>query len=323
MRPLDCVRRRILRLFFIALACAALIPASGASGAERLVRIDIPPSVQVDGTAFALGDIAWISGPDGVRDVLSPLILSVEEGDVVTREQVIRAVEASGLEGVRLEVRMPDRVRVEASGSDGTPGREGGGRFASDESLVSVIKSLAAWDGDVEVSHAGPVPEGRLVSPGSLVPGTAAATLRFRDGAGRERSLAVRMVWTRDVLVMARSVPRGQPLTAEDFVTRPMRIAKPGVYAVQLSQAVGRTSRRPLPQGKPVPLEFLSEPPAAEKGRTVLIVVRRGGLVATAKGVLLDDGIAGAVVRVRRADDKKVVLRARVLDSETVEVDVP
>ena len=37
----------------------------------------------------------------------------------------------------------------------------------------------------------------------------------------------------------------------------------------------------------------------------------------------IDDGIAGAVVRVRRADDKKVVLRARVLDSETVEVDVP
>ena len=199
----------------------------------------------------------------------------------------------------------------------------GGGRFSPDESLKSVIKSLAAWDGDVEVSHAGPVPEGRLVSPASLVPGAAAATLRFRDGAGRERSLAVRLVWTRDVLVMVRSVPRGQPLVAEDFVTRPMRIAKPGVYAAQLSQAVGRTSRKPLPQGKPVPLEFLSELPTAEKGKTVRIVVRRGGLVATAKGVLLDDGAVGAVVRVRRADDKKVVIRARVLDSETVEVDVP
>ena len=316
------VRRRTLRPFFIALACSALIPASGASGAERLVRIDIPPSVQVDGTAFALGDIARISGPDRVRDALSPLILLVEEGGVVTREQVIRAVEASGLEGVRLEVRMPDRVRVEAAGTDGTPGG-GGGRFSPAESLKSVIKSLAAWDGDVEVSHAGPVPEGRLVSPASLVPGAAAATLRFRDGAGRERSLAVRLVWTRDVLVMARSVPRGQPLVAEDFVTRPMRIAKPGVYAVQLSQAVGRTSRRPLLQGKPVPLEFLSEPPAVERGKTVRIVVRRGGLVATVKGVLLDDGAAGAVVRVRRVDDKKVVLRARVLDNETVEVDVP
>lgn len=122
---------------------------------------------------------------------------------------------------------------------------------------------------------------------------------------------------------MARSVPRGQPLAAEDFVTRPMRIANPGVYAVQLSQAVGRTSRRPLPQGKPVPLEFLSMPPVAKKGRTVLIVVRQGGLMAAVKGILLEDGAAGDIVRVRRADDKKVVLRARVLDSKTVEVDVP
>lgn len=307
----------------MALACAALLSTSVALSAERPVRIDIPPSVQADGSAFTLGDIAWLSGPDRVRDVLSTLILSVEEGGVVTREQVIRAVEASGLEGVRLEVRMPDRVRVEAAGSDGAPGAENGGRFSPDESLASVIKSLAAWDGDVEVSHAGPVPEGRLVSPASLVPGSAAATLRFRDGAGRERSLAVRLAWTQNVLVMARSVPRGQPLVAEDFVMRPMRIAKPGVYAVQLSQAVGRTSRRPLLQGKPVPLEFLSEPPAVERGKTVRIVVRRGGLVATVKGVLLDDGAAGAVVRVRRVDDKKVVLRARVLDSETVEVDVP
>ena len=306
----------------MALACAALLQASGASGAERPLRIDIPPFVQADGTAFTLGDIARISGPDRVRDALSPLILSVEEGGVVTREQVIRAVESSGLEGVRLEVRMPDRVRVEAAGTDGTPGGAGG-RFSPDESLTSVIKSLAAWDGDVEVSHTGPVPEGRLVSPASLVPGCAAATLRFRDGAGRERSLAVRLTWTRNVLVMARSVPRGQPLVSEDFVTRPMRIAKPGVYAAQLSQAVGRTSRRPLPQGKPVPLEFLSMPPVAEKGKIVLIIVRQGGLMAAVKGVLLDDGAAGGVVRVRRADDKKVVLRARVLDSETVEVDVP
>lgn len=307
----------------MALACAALLSTSVALSAERPVRIDIPPSVQADGSAFTLGDIARLSGPDRVRDVLSTLILSVEEGGVVTREQVIRAVEASGLEGVRLEVRMPDRVRVEAAGSDGAPGAENGGRFSPDESLASVIKSLAAWDGDVEVSHAGPVPEGRLVSPASLVPGSAAATLRFRDGAGRERSLAVRLAWTQNVLVMARSVPRGQPLVAEDFVMRPMRITKPGVYAVQLSQAVGRTSRRPLLQGKPVPLEFLSEPPAVERGKTVRIVVRRGGLVATVKGVLLDDGAAGAVVRVRRVDDKKVVLRARVLDNETVEVDVP
>lgn len=323
MIALNFMRRRPLRPFFIAFACAvSLLLPSGASGAERLVRVEIPASVQVDGSAFTLGDIARISGPEQVREVLASLILSAGEG-LVGREEVVRALEVSELEGIRIEVRMPDRVRVEVTGSGGVSDTGEGGRFAPDESLASVIKSLAAWDGDVEVSHAGEVPEGRLVSPAALVPGTPAATLRFRDGSGQERSLAVRLIWTQNVLVMARSVPRGQPLSAEDFMTRPMRIAKPGVYAAQLSEVLGRTSRKPLPQGKPVLLELLSVPAAVEKGKAVLIVVRQGGLVATAKGILLDDGIVGAVVRVRRADNKKVVLRARVLDSDTVEVDVP
>ena len=315
------MRRRALRPFFVAFACAAFLLPLGASGAERLVRIEIPASVRVEGSAFTLGDIAWISGPD--RGALASLILSAEGGGVVTREQVIRAVEASGLEAVRLEIRMPERVRLEVPGADGAPEEGEWGGSSPDESLSSVIKSLAAWDGEVEVSHAGEVPAGRLVSPASLVPGSPAATLRFRDEAGRERSLAVRLIWTRNVLVMARSVPKGRPLSAADFMTRPMRIAKPGVYATQLSEAVGRVSRKALPQGKPVPLELLSAPAAVGKGKAVRIVVRQGGLTATVRGVLLDDGVVGAVVRVRRADNAKVVLRARVLDGDTVEVDVP
>lgn len=322
------IRRRALRLFFIVLCAAPLCPRA-ASGADPLVRIEIPAVVQADDSAFALGDIAWITGPDAVREALRSLILSVEEEGVVTREQVIRAVESSGLEGIRLEIRMSDKVRVETAGGASPKkqeekekkGKEG--QFSPDASLASVIKSLAAWDGGVEVSHSGEIPKGRLVSPASMVPGTLAATLRFRDESGRERSLPVRMVWTQNVLIMARSVPKGRPLSAEDFVTRSLRVTKPGLYAAQLSEVVGRVSRKPLMQGKPVPLELLSAHAAAEKGRTVVILVRYKGLAASVKGVLLDEGDVGSIVRVRRADNKKVVLRGRVLDSDTVEVDVP
>lgn len=323
------MRRRALRLFFIVLCAAPLCPRA-ASGADPLVRIEIPAVVQADDSAFALGDIAWITGPDAVREALRSLILSVEEEGVVTREQVIRAVEASGLEGIRLEIRMSDKVRVEAAGGASRKGRQEQeerkgreGQFSPDASLASVIKSLTAWDGGVEVSHSGEIPKGRLVSPVSMVPGTLAATLRFRDESGRERSLPVRMIWTQNVLIMARSIPKGQPLSAEDFVTRSLRVTKPGLYAAQLSEVVGRVSRKPLMQGKPVPLELLSARAAAEKGRTVVILVRYKGLAATVKGVLLDEGDVGSIVRVRRADNKKVVLRGRVLDSDTVEVDVP
>lgn len=323
------IRRRALRLFFIVLCAAPFCPRA-ASGADPLVRIEIPAVVQADDSAFALGDIAWITGPDAVREALRSLVLSVEEEGVVTREQVIRAVEASGLEGIRLEIRMSDRVRVEAAGGASRKGRKKQeerkgreGQFSPDASLASVIKSLAAWDGGVEVSHSGEIPRGRLVSPASMVPGTLAATLRFRDESGRERSLPVRMVWTQNVLIMAQSIPKGQPLSAADFVTRSLRVTKPGLYATQLSEVVGRISRKPLMQGKPVPLELLSARAAAEKGRTVVILVRYKGLAATVKGVLLDEGDVGSIVRVRRVDNKKVVLRGRVLDSDTVEVDVP
>lgn len=307
--------RRVLRLFFIALLGAGLpLGFPGELRAERGIRVEVPSVVHVDATAFMLGDIARIYGSDSAREALSPLLLS-SEGGFLARESVVRAIEASGLDGVRVEVRMLPAEAGEARS------HEAG--LSPDENLSSVIKSLAAWDGVVEVAHSGTVPQGRLVSPASLVPGTPAATLRFRDAGGRERSLGVRLTWTQNVLVMARSVPRDRPLAAADLTTRSMRIARPGVYATQASEVVGRSSRKPLQQGTPVLLELLSEPAVAKRGGAVLIVVRQGGLTATAKGVLLDDGAVGAVVRVRRSDNKKVVLRARVLDGDTVEVDVP
>ena len=321
MTLLRLMRRRLLRPFFI--VCLLLpLAAAGALHAAQKARIEIPPVVRVGGAAFALGDIAAISGPEAVREALASLILSGEDG-FVGREQVVRALEASELGGVRIELKMPETVRVERYAPDEAPGDGDAGETGPDETLSSMIKSLAAWGGEVEVSCAGAIPPGRLVSPASLVPGTPAATLRFRDGAGRERSLAVRLIWTQKVLFMARSVPKEQPLKAGDLVARGMRIAKPGVYATQLSEVVGRVSRKPLPQGKPVPLEFLSELAVVKKGKAVRVVVRRGELTVTAKGVLLDDGAPGDVVRVRRADDKKIVLEARVLDGDTVEVDVP
>lgn len=313
--------RRVLRLFFIALLGAGLpLGFPGELRAERGIRVEVPSVVHVDATAFMLGDIARIYGSDSAREALSPLLLS-SEGGFLARESVVRAIEASGLDGVRVEVRMPQRVRVLPVEAGEARSHEAG--LSPDENLSSVIKSLAAWDGGVEVAHSGTVPQGRLVSPASLVPGTPAATLRFRDAGGRERSLGVRLTWTQNVLVMARSVPRDRPLAAADLTTRSMRIARPGVYATQASEVVGRSSRKPLQQGTPVLLELLSEPAVAKRGGAVLIVVRQGGLTATAKGVLLDDGAVGAVVRVRRSDNKKVVLRARVLDGDTVEVDVP
>ena len=321
-------RRSSLRLFFVGIVCLALHAAT--LEAAQTARIDIPAVVYLTDDAFHLGDVARIDAPARARDLLASLILSTS-GGWIEREDVLRAIEGSGLSDLRVELRMPAHVRVEAPGFEGNgtdpgaplyppPSRASSRADAPSATLSSMVRSLASWDGGVEVTASGPVPPGRLVEPASIVPGSAATTLRFRDEAGRVRSLSVRMTWTQDVLVAARAIGRGVPLVREDLMVRSMKIVRPGVWATSEAQAVGHVSRKPIKQGEPIPLDLLSGPMRLKKGRRVTIMARYGGLTATADGVLIEDGEPGDTVRVRRADDKKTVLMASIIDEDTVEV---
>lgn len=328
--PLAGMRRVIFRLFFMSFFLLLVGPVAWGASLEQ-ARIDIPPVIYMPDGAFSLGEAARIEAGARVKEALSALLLFPSNG-VLSREQVLRAVKGSGLEGLRVELRMPNQVRVdppalEGNGTDPAPAPVGepteNPQKRADVSLASMIKSLAAWDGEVEVSHAGAVPPGRVVSPASIVPGTPAATLRFQDDKGRVRSLGVRLVWIQEVQVAARTIQRNIPIVPQDLMTRSMRISRPGVYAARPEEVLGHISRRALKQGEPILLELLSGTAQIKKGRKVRILARSGGLTAAAEGVLLDDGLPGELVRVRRSDRKKVILKAYLLDENTVEVRIP
>ena len=317
------LRRARLRLFCILTALLTLSSEAFAAQRAAEVHVIIPSVIYMQDAAFTLGEAARIEGPVQARAALSSLILSTS-GGFLTREEVLQAIKASGLDGFSVELRMPVRVRVE------TPGPEGNGTETpgyntptpSDTSLSSMVKSLSAWDGEVEVTAVGSIPQGRLVEPAAIVPGTPATTLRFQDDRGRVRSLSVRMAWKQNVLVAARTIQRNVPITARDLMTRSLKITRPGVYAVDPAEAVGHVSRKPIKQGEPILREFLAGPSQVKKGRKVTIVARYGGLTATAEGVLLEDGSPGDLVKVRRSDNKKAVVKGYIVDENTVEVKV-
>jgi len=183
--------RRFIRRFFISLIF--LLTVFRTICAAEAVRILVPDVVRVEGSTCALADVAEIDGPSELTERIGALPLLVENR-ILVREQVIEALKVSGLQGVRIELKMPEVVRVLSTPKD-VPAEQAS-RGQNNEALTALIKSLAAWDGDVEVQYRGAVPEGRLTAPVSIVPGTSAATLRFRDSSGKERSLAVRFVWT-------------------------------------------------------------------------------------------------------------------------------
>ena len=290
------------------------------------MRVEIPAAVKTEGEAFALSDIAAIQGAEELKRRAGALLLSADQG-FITREQVVEALKVSGLEGVRVELKMPSRVSVEVSSEtslveDGAATVPDGGRGEGTEDLKEIVRALAAWDGDVELAYRGGVPPGRLTFPASLVPGTPAATLRFRDAAGTERSLAVRMTWTQPVLVLVRSVKRGEPIRDADLTVRQIRIARPGVYASRREEVVGRTLRKDLSQGEPVSLNLLLDMPIIERGKAVTILVSSGGITVKTKGEALESGSMGQAVKVRNLSSK-IVVTAVVVAKDTVEVKMP
>jgi flagella basal body P-ring formation protein FlgA len=279
----------------------------------------MPGTVLIEGEACALLEVAEIKGPRELTKRVGALLLTVKDG-VITRDQVIAAVRVSGLEDVRVEIRMPEAVKVEKKGL-----------LKSDEAgeprehLIELIKTLSLWQGEVDVQWQGTVPGGRLVAPASIVPGTAAVTLKFRDSSGRDRSLAVRMTWTQPVLVLTRSVQKGEILRESDVTTRQVRVNKPGIYASMVSEVVGQSARKNLSQGEPLTFNVLNSPgdaPRIEKGKSVVIIVRSGGLMVKAKGEALEKGAPGETIRVRNTASK-AVLTAVVLTEDTVEVKMP
>lgn len=284
------------------------------------IKINIPDVIYADGNLITLGHVAKITGGNTrTRRILSALNV-YPDGNILLRSEVLRAISESDASDARIELYMPSQSRIEAPGYEGNLTDTGNIRSAS--TLAPVIKSLAAWNGDVEVSASSPVPEGKLIDPAGIVPGSPAATLRFRDNNGKIRSLSVRLNWTQNVMFARRNIRKGDRINAQDLISRPMKITRPGAYAENANQIAGFTANRNIKQGEAVLLSNLTSSNVIKKGRRVKIIARYGAASATADGVTLEDGRPGEWIKVKRTDDKRVTLRAKIINENSVEVQV-
>ena len=306
MRKIFLLGQFILLLFFAVRTEAA-----------QNIKINVPDVIYTNKSSFTLGSVAKISGGNlKTRSVLSKLML-YPDGKVLKRDEVLRAINNSEASDARIELYMPGYSRIEAPDYEGN--------FTETQApydLAPLIKSLSAWNGEVEVIANAPVPEGELIDPASIIPGTGAATLRFRDGNGKIKSLPVRLTWLQNVMVASHNIKKGDTITAGDLMTKQMKISRPGVYPSSPNEITNFKANKNIKQGEPILFSNVTSSSVIKKGRQVKIKARFGAASATVDGVLLEDGRPGDWVRVRRTDDKRVVLRAKIIDENSVETRV-
>ncbi|MBR0151651.1 MAG: flagellar basal body P-ring formation protein FlgA [Synergistaceae bacterium] len=318
MRIKSSGQRHLWLLLFFAL----MLTAETAYSAQT-VKIEIPEVIYATGDSFTLGKIARITGGNNrLRRILSGIEVYAD-GNILTRNEVLAAIGESEASDARIELYMPASSRIESPGYEGnfTETQPSNNSRTLGE-LSSVIKSLASWPGNVEVSTNNPIPEGRLIDPQSITPGVSGVTLRFEDSRGRVKPLNVKLTWTQPAMIAARNIKRGDKISPNDIFTREIRVTRPGVYASSPAEIVGFTSNRNIKQGEPIEISGLTSSNIIKRGRQVKIIARYGGASASADGVLMEDGRPGDWVKVRRADDRRTVLRARIINENTVEVRV-
>lgn len=312
-------RKIIMQGYLLTVLLFFVMPAYSAQN----IRIEIPEIIYSDNDSFTLGQIAKITG--GVirtRRILASVQVFADGGRL-SRNEVLRAINDSDASDARIELYMPLYSRIEAPDYEGNfteTIEDSSSRTLND--LVPLIKSLSAWDGDIEISANSPVPDGKLIDPASIVPGTSAANLRFRDDSGRVKSLSVRLTWLQNVMIASHNINRGDRISPRDLISREIKVTRPGVYASSPGEISGFTANKNIKQGEAIILSNLTSSNVVKKGRPVKIIARYGAASASADGVLLEDGKPGDWVKVRRIDDRKITLRAQIINENTVEVRV-
>jgi len=110
------------------------------------------------------------------------------------------------------------------------------------------------------------------------------------------------------VLVVNRSIDRGEVLARQDLDFRRVNIATAGRgHIMDLERAEGMQLKRPLKPGETLRLNHLKKPNIVLKGQTVIVSSRSRFLTVESSGIALVNGTMGQQIKVKNDRSNRVV----------------
>jgi flagellar basal body P-ring formation protein FlgA len=181
-----------------------------------------------------------------------------------------------------------------------------------------ILQQARAYGGEPHVEIGAPDPRLRLarcslplvaeLPPGSRPVGSTTVGVRCPGNTTWSLYVPVRVQIYANILVAARPLARGVPLTESDLtLSRQDLAAVPGSALTDIAQALGKRLRYPVATGAALNAGLLDLPPLVKRGQNVTIVSSGQGLEVHATGEALNDGASGETVRVRNLLTKKII----------------
>jgi flagella basal body P-ring formation protein FlgA len=127
-------------------------------------------------------------------------------------------------------------------------------------------------------------------------------------------------IWD-DVLLTAKPLGRGQPITPDCIKTVRMNLAKAPKNAILSKERVmGRRAKRSIGANRILCRNQVEVLPVVKRGDLVQVVARSTALNISTKGMARESGGPGERIRVQNMSSKRIIY-AQILDAQTVQVD--
>lgn len=124
-----------------------------------------------------------------------------------------------------------------------------------------------------------------------------------------------------DVVVTTKPIGRYKPITNDDICIQTKDLSELQSNVItSYEEALGKRAKRTINANVILRTDLIEAPPLVKYGDIVSIIAESGSLKVTALGKVKQKGFRGDRIKVINIDSKKVIY-ARVLDSNTVEVD--
>lgn len=314
-------------------ALAAVLLVTAPASALGKVRITVKPEAEVREQVVRLDDVADVVGEDPsfvgvIQDVVVGTSPPLGKERVLSADVLTNRLRRQRIDMDDLEIEAPRYVRVY--------------REAQEVSEPKIRNLLLQYIETHMPYKRGRISLANLSLRGNLTIPTGETTYRlipprglnmmgnasFRVVVSVDGEEATKLWAVADIDLIApavtalRSLPRGSVLKAKDLVVVERRIGRLGTETYgDISPVAGKRLARSVNQGEPILGRDLEASTLVRRGSLVTVVVEQGLLKVTARGVALEDGKKGKIIRVQNLNSKKTVF-ARVLDSSTVKVDI-
>jgi flagella basal body P-ring formation protein FlgA len=296
-------------------------------------RVVVSPTAQIEAEQILLGKIARIEGSDpdlvqrlrGVVVGRSPLPGRTRtiDGGVVSRR-----LKQNKIDPDQLALNIPPRIKIQRRFIEIK--RDKIQSLVADYISRNIINDLDdARIQEIQVNEDLKLPVGRITyriepSRNNERMGKIPVNVNFEvNGKFYKRAWAVAVVEIfTDVVVTKRPLGRHKPITEDDIEIHRMDLSRlPSDVITDPAAILGQRTRRAIGSSTVLRANLVEFPPVLKRGDVVVIIAETAGLKITTLGQAKKKGRLGDRIPVVNFDSRKV-LYARVLDSNTVKVEL-